>query len=520
MNEKTTSLVDEVEMHGPTVKRFQSLCDMHRVPFGEPDNLNDLVTSLQQNRHFAMDFWAIAGELSVRERGALSDEEMLEVVVAGASNLTLEAAERDYGETLYALRQMLAGVDVAAPNLPPPVVKPQEEAFSSESPEKLEQLEQLDFAQKVLRRREEQYSSKLNQARSSDTVTQAIADALQRLERSNRELQEQLSAMKQEKILPASESEKPRAAKPENVAPVEPPIQQAQAPRIVEVPAVSEREIFAPRSRRSLSRRGLILSDPDDDPSIHVPLATYSEDHPRSKVVRIGIPAVLLLLAVAGWFAINRGYGRQMVERYTPWAKEKWNFFQQEVQGLVGKKQQQNPAANQPASSPTSQSSPAPVTPAPTQLPASDNATQAASPEVQKPAESLAVPQQQSAPTRGASSSTPIEQVTSQNALAFDELQQGAVRVSSSTMEDNLMVSRVPVYPEAAKARGIEGPVQVEVVISPSGAVEAARAIRGDPHLYAAAEESVMKWRYKPYLLNGRPVKAVTQVRVIFRLPE
>lgn len=517
MNEKTASIVDEVEMHGPTVKRFQSLCDMHRVPFGEPDNLNDLVTSLQQNRHFAMDFWAMVGELSARERGALSDEEMLETVVEGSSGLTLEAAEKDYEEPLHALQQMLAGVDVAAPNLPDPIVKPQqEEAFSAE---KKEQLEQLDFAQKVLRRREEQYSSKQKPERSSDTVTLAITEALQRLERSNRELQEQLAAMKQETNLLSPVSEKQTTVRPEDVAagePAQPPLQpQGQAPRIVEVPPVFEEEIFAPRPRHRLSRRGLILSDPEDDPLIHVPLAAYSEDHPRSKAVRIGIPVLLLLLAVAGWFAISRGYGLQVAERYTPWMKEKWSLFQQEFQSLVEKKQQ-NPTESQPRSDAPSSSNSAPVSAATTQTLAPNSASDATSP--QKQDESLPAPQQST--PESVAPSVPIGPAASQNPYAFEQLAQGAVRVSSSTMEANLMVSRVPVYPEAAKARGIEGAVQVEVVISPSGTVEAARAIRGDPHLYGAAEDSVRKWRYKPYLVNGTPMKAVTQVRLVFRLPE
>jgi TonB family protein len=86
-------------------------------------------------------------------------------------------------------------------------------------------------------------------------------------------------------------------------------------------------------------------------------------------------------------------------------------------------------------------------------------------------------------------------------------------------MEANLVASRVPIYPEAAKAMGIEGPVVLEVTISRSGTVDFARAVSGDPHLRAAAEEAVMKWRYKPYSSQGRAVEAATQVRVVFKLP-
>jgi len=36
--------------------------------------------------------------------------------------------------------------------------------------------------------------------------------------------------------------------------------------------------------------------------------------------------------------------------------------------------------------------------------------------------------------------------------------------------------------------------------------------------LTAAAIKAVKKWRYKPYLLQGRPVEVDTQIRVNFTL--
>jgi TonB family protein len=87
-------------------------------------------------------------------------------------------------------------------------------------------------------------------------------------------------------------------------------------------------------------------------------------------------------------------------------------------------------------------------------------------------------------------------------------------------MAANLIASRVPAYPEAAKAQDIEGPVVMEVVVAASGAVKQVHVIDGDRHLRAAAEEAVLKRRYRPYLLNGSPVEVATIVRVDFRLPQ
>src|SRR5215470_14151659 len=83
--------MDQVERHGQAVKRVRSVCDMHRVPFGAVENLDELIASVRDNRHFAMDFWALVGDLSARERGSLSDEETLDVIVEAATGTGAEA---------------------------------------------------------------------------------------------------------------------------------------------------------------------------------------------------------------------------------------------------------------------------------------------------------------------------------------------------------------------------------------------------------------------------------------------
>jgi TonB family protein len=96
----------------------------------------------------------------------------------------------------------------------------------------------------------------------------------------------------------------------------------------------------------------------------------------------------------------------------------------------------------------------------------------------------------------------------------------GLQRVPASTMARNLVASRVPAYPQAAKAQEIEGPVELELVVTPDGFVKYVRAIDGDRHLRAAAEEAVKKWRYRPYIQNGSAIEVVTTARVDFRLPQ
>jgi TonB family protein len=95
----------------------------------------------------------------------------------------------------------------------------------------------------------------------------------------------------------------------------------------------------------------------------------------------------------------------------------------------------------------------------------------------------------------------------------------GAVKVPSSVMAENLVASRVPAYPEAAKQEGVQGPVVMQALISPSGTVDRVHVIQGEPQLRQAAAQAVKKWRYRPYTVNGQPVEVATTVRVDFTLP-
>jgi len=77
-----------------------------------------------------------------------------------------------------------------------------------------------------------------------------------------------------------------------------------------------------------------------------------------------------------------------------------------------------------------------------------------------------------------------------------------------------------PVYPERARAQGIQGCVLLEAVISKDGTLGAMRVLNklADPDLVDAAIEAVRNWRYEPTLLNGQPIEVVTTITVNFRL--
>jgi TonB family protein len=81
-----------------------------------------------------------------------------------------------------------------------------------------------------------------------------------------------------------------------------------------------------------------------------------------------------------------------------------------------------------------------------------------------------------------------------------------------------LLIKTPPLYPPIARAARVSGTVVLQAVISPTGSVENLRVVSGEPMLQQAALEAVKSWKYKPYLVKGKPVEVETTVNIIFTL--
>jgi protein TonB len=64
-----------------------------------------------------------------------------------------------------------------------------------------------------------------------------------------------------------------------------------------------------------------------------------------------------------------------------------------------------------------------------------------------------------------------------------------------------------PPYPMIAKQLRIQGPVNVQVVISETGKVISAKAVTGNPALTTAAQQAALQARFSPTMLGDQPVK-------------
>ncbi len=94
----------------------------------------------------------------------------------------------------------------------------------------------------------------------------------------------------------------------------------------------------------------------------------------------------------------------------------------------------------------------------------------------------------------------------------------GRIDLNSEVQSAKLIHKVDPKYPERTRKEGVEGWVWVHTLIGENGAVEEWNVISGHPWLAEAAVEAVKQWRYRPTLIDGRPVKVETVVKVMFTL--
>jgi TonB family protein len=78
------------------------------------------------------------------------------------------------------------------------------------------------------------------------------------------------------------------------------------------------------------------------------------------------------------------------------------------------------------------------------------------------------------------------------------------------------MYKKAPEYPKVARQIGASGVVEVEAMIGTDGRVKNAKVLKGNPMLQKAAIDAVNEWRYKPALLNGKPVESPVQIKLNF----
>lgn len=88
-----------------------------------------------------------------------------------------------------------------------------------------------------------------------------------------------------------------------------------------------------------------------------------------------------------------------------------------------------------------------------------------------------------------------------------------------SRVSDLKLVRQVPPkYPRAALLTRKEGTVTLRLNVGSDGRVKDAQLLSGDDAFARAALDAVREWRYRPYMLNGKPIEASTDAIITFSL--
>lgn len=86
------------------------------------------------------------------------------------------------------------------------------------------------------------------------------------------------------------------------------------------------------------------------------------------------------------------------------------------------------------------------------------------------------------------------------------------VRVSTAVMLGQVERKTMPVYPNEAMTKGIQGDVTFKIEVDETGKITGVVPGEGDPLLMAASKDALRTFNFRPYLLNGTPVRVESEM--------
>ncbi len=95
-----------------------------------------------------------------------------------------------------------------------------------------------------------------------------------------------------------------------------------------------------------------------------------------------------------------------------------------------------------------------------------------------------------------------------------------AVPVSQGVSGGELIRRVSPMYPSQARAERMQGTVVLAATVMEDGTVRDVKVVQGSPVLAESAVDAVKRWRYQPFVLDGKPVKNSVRINVDFTFPK
>jgi TonB family protein len=118
-------------------------------------------------------------------------------------------------------------------------------------------------------------------------------------------------------------------------------------------------------------------------------------------------------------------------------------------------------------------------------------------------------------PTDKASENTASQPASRNEASPASVPESTASSPGDSTKLEPLKIQKAT-YPAEAAEKQIQGQVWVKLLVSETGDIENVEVVSGDPILAKATVDAVKKWKFKPFIKNGKPVKVFTKMPLDF----
>lgn len=100
--------------------------------------------------------------------------------------------------------------------------------------------------------------------------------------------------------------------------------------------------------------------------------------------------------------------------------------------------------------------------------------------------------------------------------LALRTATAAMLRVPEDEAKRSIINKTAPAVPALARQIHLTGKVLVDLTVSEDGSVEKVDVVSGNPVLGGAAVAAGKKWTFKPFLVDGKPEKAIVRVTFDF----
>lgn len=475
---------------GSDIAKFCYLFDANYIRHGSPDDLFEFAKILESNNSFRLDLSALVKSIVRSEGDELLLTDMVSIIVASVGGPSFADTSADLTKPTNTLMEFLLGTgcwrQFGSPSPPPPQrsVPPLKPPVRAEEPRPI-QIPPPVSPVPISGGNTEDQTTLLD-------ASSELRQTLTRLEINTLQVKLHLESIEQRinKIGPASDvvpTETPSSPEPllqppgtvdvvagkDTLSPV--PVKDTQSP-VEDSPAVEPE--LPTRGRTVFSHQPQSYQSETDDFSS--PTFAFANEKGRNIVSLRFFLVLLAILAAFLFFALFRP-GQSSL---------KGDTSHPNTDGA--------PAASTPGGpAPASASGAAATVPPVTKTAHAQNTTGTSHPD--------------SAISEEVSSGTSPDAQSSSDGPKLRYIQ-------SNVMEGNLLSAPRPIYPNFARISHIEGKVSMRATISKAGSVKTLHVIKGPQALRSAAIDAVRNWRYKPYLVDGRPVEVATTVYVDFSL--